>query len=383
LKEGRAAYLAGLHDQYKEAVQVVQEGERGEVEATREGSVERLVAIQSAMLAERQMGLEDTQYYKSLQQQEIEAQRQYDAEQAKQQAEAGREAAANREALAQMDVAALKQHIQLLASTRRQSDQERVADDIQVANAEYAVKAQALMAEAAALDKGDNDYLNKLKALHDKETQLTRQHEIEIAAIKEKATIEMNQRVLSAENRFNDQMLQGLTKVIMGHETFGKMVSQIGEQVVTMALQNALKMAEIALMGKSAKIGEAARAAYTAGAESGGPMAPFVGAAYAAMAIAEMSAFNAGGIVPGYGNVDSVPTMLTPGEGVVPKGVMEGLSDLARNGGFSGGGSVTHVHVRPTYHINTIDGDGMRAALDKHTDVLQGHFENTLRKMNR
>jgi hypothetical protein len=62
---------------------------------------------------------------------------------------------------------------------------------------------------------------------------------------------------------------------------------------------------------------------------------------------------------------------------------MAGLSDMARSGNMGGGGNQYHVHVRPTYHVQTIDGDGMQAALDKHTDVLQRHFENTLRKMNK
>jgi hypothetical protein len=94
-------------------------------------------------------------------------------------------------------------------------------------------------------------------------------------------------------------------------------------------------------------------------------------------------AFEGGGVVPGVGRGDIVPSMLTPGEGIVPGGVMDGLSNMARNGGFDNGRSPITVHVRPTYHVNTIDGDGMQAALEKNTDQLQRHFENSLRRMNR
>ncbi len=87
--------------------------------------------------------------------------------------------------------------------------------------------------------------------------------------------------------------------------------------------------------------------------------------------------------MPGVGNGDVVPAMLTPGEGVVPKGVMEGLSNVAKSGGFSGGGPTYHVHVRPTYHVQSLDTAGMESVLDKHLDTLQRHFERTLRKMNR
>jgi hypothetical protein len=62
---------------------------------------------------------------------------------------------------------------------------------------------------------------------------------------------------------------------------------------------------------------------------------------------------------------------------------MAGLSDLVKAGGMGGGGHTTVVHVRPTYHVNTVDGDGMQDALEKHTDVLTKHFEGALRRMNR
>jgi hypothetical protein len=110
---------------------------------------------------------------------------------------------------------------------------------------------------------------------------------------------------------------------------------------------------------------------------------PVLGAAAAAAVFAGAMAFEGGtDNVPGMGRGDTVPAMLAPGEGVVPGGVMDGLRNMARNGSMGGTTHVTNVHVRPTYHVNTIDGDGMEAALQKHTDVLQKHFEGALRKMN-
>jgi hypothetical protein len=74
--------------------------------------------------------------------------------------------------------------------------------------------------------------------------------------------------------------------------------------------------------------------------------------------------------------------MLTPGEGVVPGGVMDGLRNMARNGGFENG-HTTNVHVKPVYHVQAIDGKGMKDALEKHTETLTKHFEKSLRKMNK
>jgi hypothetical protein len=75
--------------------------------------------------------------------------------------------------------------------------------------------------------------------------------------------------------------------------------------------------------------------------------------------------------------------MLTPGEGVVPGGVMDGLSRMARSGGFDGGGTHYHAHVSPTYHLESLDSAGIERVLSKHSNTLTKHVENTLRKMNR
>jgi hypothetical protein len=75
---------------------------------------------------------------------------------------------------------------------------------------------------------------------------------------------------------------------------------------------------------------------------------------------------------------------LTPGEGVVPGGVMDGLSKMARDGSLSGRGRTTnHAHLHATYNVHTIDGDGMRDALEKNSAQVTQHLEHTLRRMNK
>jgi hypothetical protein len=126
---------------------------------------------------------------------------------------------------------------------------------------------------------------------------------------------------------------------------------------------------------------------WASGAGSAVAKIPFVGPILAPVAAAAgflaAMAFEQGGIVPGTGSGDVVPAMLTPGEGVVPKGVMEGLSNLSKFGGLESGG--THFHVRahfaPTIHA--VDAAGVDRMLEKHGDRFQRHFEGTLRKMNR
>jgi len=55
---------------------------------------------------------------------------------------------------------------------------------------------------------------------------------------------------------------------------------------------------------------------------------------------------------------------------------------MARNGNMQSGPTINH-RQNVTYHVNTIDGDGMKDVLDKHADQLQKHFNNSVRKMNK
>ena len=90
-------------------------------------------------------------------------------------------------------------------------------------NEEYALKLTALSQQIAAL--GGNDYETRLQQLQDKQQQLVQVHANEIAAIKDKAEIERNQRILSTAQRFNDEIASCLTKVLMRHQTFGARIT--------------------------------------------------------------------------------------------------------------------------------------------------------------
>lgn len=359
----------------------LEESERNKIENTDKGSAARLAAIDAALKREEALNLQDTNYYRELLTQRVQAARDEAEQEAKLREESGVKAAEAEAKFANLELAGEKQKQAALETQRRVSAAQKLQEDIAFADAEYGIQTREYARELAALDKAGKDYQNKRQALMDKETQLTQQHENDIAAMREKAEKNADDKIIAEVNRFNDQMLAGLSQVIMGHETFTKMITQLGDQVVSGMIQNALKCAEVAMIGKEADAAKAARQAYNIGVSYGGPLGMVLGPTFAAIAFSTVSGFAQGGIVPGVGDTDSVPAMLTPGEGVIPKGVMEALSDRARSA--PDGGKHVTVHVRPTYHVQTIDGDGMKAALDKHTDVLQRHFEGVLRKMNR
>ena len=102
------------------------------------------------------------------------------------------------------------------------------------------------------------------------------------------------------------------------------------------------------------------------------------------MAFASVMAFNEGtDSVPGVGRGDVTPAMLTPGEGVVPGGVMDGLSKVARSGGFDSQGPKIHAPMTFAPTIQAIDATGVDAMLKTHADLFHKQAVSTLRKLNK
>jgi hypothetical protein len=170
----------------------------------------------------------------------------------------------------------------------------------------------------------------------------------------------------------------------MQHETFGKMMMGIGDQVAQGMLENAIKSIMANDMTKESDAASAARKAFLAGWHFPWPvnivMAPMLGA----LAFASAMAFEGGGIVPGGGKGDVTPAMLTPGEAVLPKKLTEGLSNAADHGGMSGGGGDTHIHKHTHNHNwHAIDGASVDRMLSNHADKFEKHVEGHFRKMNR
>jgi molecular chaperone GrpE (heat shock protein) len=286
--------------------------------------------------------------------------------------------------MAELSLAAEKQAIALADSARRVSREQQAAEEERLANEEYEIKKAALDKEVEALDKSGNDYLNKLKALQDKETQLTRQHENEIAAIKDKATEQSNQSIISSYQRMVDATSRGLTQSILGHQTWAKMLTSLGDQVVSGMMENAIKSVMLDDFDKERDAAKAARKFFLAGAQLPFPANIIAAPVLAAGAFATVMAFADGTDgVPGVGRGDTVPAMLTPGEGVVPGGVMDGLRAVARNGGFDGGGTTYQVHAPLHLHVDALDASGVDKVLTKHQPIFQRHFETTLRKLNK
>lgn len=365
---------------YNRDLQALRESEREKIDATRQGSEARLAAIDAAIRTEQDHHLEGTQQYRELLTERIQLARQMAEDDRKDKETAAREAADDAEKMAMLRLAAEKIHA---AVNPRQSMNQQLAEQEKFAKEEYDIKMKYLQQQIAGLNQSGREYLNRLKQLQDEEKQLTQAHQNELDAIKEKAENRRNNSVLDSENKFHDAVSRGLTQSIMGHETWSRMVLSLGDQVVSGMIQNAIKSMLADDMTKERDAAYAARQGFKAGLHFPFPANIVMAPVLAAGMFAQVMAFASGTEgVPGVAKGDVVPALLTPGEGVVPGGVMDGLRNVARNGGFQQQGQTVHVHVRPTYNVQTIDGDGLHAVLEKHSDQLDQHFRSTLRRMN-
>jgi hypothetical protein len=364
------------------AIEHLQQGEREKIEATEKGSSARLAAIEASIKEENTRGLQETSFYRQLLTARVETVREMAQEEIRVKEEAGKEAAAHETKMGELRIAAEREHQQLINSSHRVTAQQHMAQETQLENEEYALKVAAYAREIAALDANGKNYQNKLRAIQDRETELTKQHENKLTQIKDSAEKERNARIASAEQHMIEEYARGFSQVIMGHQSFASMMASIGDQILSAMIQDAFMLETVQGRKRLSDARTAASSAFEWGWEHGGVAAPILAPVLAAGAFTAAMAFEKGGMVPGVGRGDIVPAMLSPGEHVDDKELTDGLRGMVRNGGAS---AATHVSVnyRPVYHVQTIDGDGIRGTLTAHADEFQKHFEQTLRKLNR
>jgi hypothetical protein len=368
-------------ENYRNAVARLQESEKEKITATDKGSQERLAAIDAAIKEENAKGLQDTGFYKSLLTSRIETTKQMIDEENRLRAEAGKQEADHTLKMGELDIAARKIQSQLKLSAMMNAQKAQLANAIAFANEDAKLKQESLQNDISSLDKSAKDYENKLKALQNKELELTREHENEITQLKAKAEEERNARSISALRKLEDSMASGLTRSLMGQESFSKSMLAVWDQVAAGMIKNALTAIAADDMSKPHDAAKAAREMYKAGLKFPFPAQIVMAPLLAAGAFATVMAFESGGIVPGIGKGDIVPARLEPGEAVLPKRFTEGLQNEAKFGKQQN--SMPDVHHHHTYHINAIDGASVKGMLEQHSDTFERHFHGTLRKMNK
>jgi len=355
-------------------LRLLEQAEDEKIEAEEKGSSARLAVLDAAIKEEESKGLQDTEHYRGLRKQRVEDDRQIAEESAR-----VKDAAIKQEIAAEDEAAKEKtRHSRAMSAIQKPKGVNDFSAKAAELQKEYQANHDELMKELADTEKMGKAKVAEARKINAQIEALDKKHldqEKELDAERVQAG---KVAAMETANAFGQSML----RVAQGHESMAKAAQAAFEKMVSASLQAALM--EVA-HEKTAQLAHAESAAAAAfHAMAGIPVVgPALGAVAAAATFAAAMAFENGGIVPDTGSGDIVPAMLTPGEGVVPKGVMEGLSNLARNGNMGGSTSVTHVHIHHSPTIHALDSEGMDRVLEKNSAVLQKHFEGTLRKMNR
>jgi hypothetical protein len=288
---------------------------------------------------------------------------------------------AHTERMAKLNLAAETEAAKHSLAMKRSTFQQALDAQIAAENQSYKVDQDSLEAQIGNLDKNEKNYQAKLQGLYDKEQELTKQHENKLTQIRDRAEEERNRSILAAEERLVSELSSSIAQTLVMNKNLGQAMRQIGEQMLEGVISNTLKMIA---MNNYEQFSEAKiAAARTYASISGIPyVGPFLAPELAAAAFAAVMAFNEGGIVPGYGNGDSVPAILTPGETVLPQPISQGLQNVIASGDVSGSKGDTHVnaHFAPTIHA--LDAEGVDRVLTKHADRFHKALVAQARKRN-
>jgi hypothetical protein len=294
-----------------------------------------------------------------------------DAERNKIAQDLGKEEADTTRKMAERKYQAAEEAIKQMEKLGQMHGQAVVDAEVKAQNDVYKAQMQAYQLEIGALDKNSKDYEVKLKAMQDRELELTRDHETKLTQIVTQAEEERKQKVIQAENQMGNVAAETAAKSIIQGKNMEQAFERVGGQMMQTALTNLLQIETV--QGRK-RLGDARTAAADAFESAGNPI---LGGIEAAGAFAAVMAFASGGIVPGVEKNDVVPAMLTPGEAVLPKNLVD---NLKQSGGAPQNGD-THIHRHyHEYHMHAIDGPSVERMLEKHADKFEKHAESHFRK---
>ena len=294
------------------------------------------------------------------------------AAEAKTQDALAKESANMQTAMARIQSSAEEQEARHRLAMRQSTEAKATAAEIQAVQRRADVELAALDRDSAQLAlHGDKDRA-KLQEIEDKKTQIIQKAANEQTKIREDAEAKQYADVYKAEEKMADAVAKNIAKSIVESKNMAQAFRQTGTQMLELAMENTLKMIMLGNMKQARDAAHAAASAYKWVMEdvpwpASAALAPAAGAA----AFAGVMAFSGGGEVPGIGNDDSVPAMLTPGETVIDKSLTDSLKNNVGGGGHT-------FNFAPVIHA--VDGQGVDRMLQKHSSKFEAHMVSTLRK---
>lgn len=359
-------------EHYKEAVADLQESEKEKISATRAGSNERLAAIDAAIKEENAKGLQDTSFYRGLQEEKVRITEAM-AEQVKRiQSQLGAEEEKYEEASAKITEKSAQEHFANMLKMRQLSIAQAVQAERVAAGELYNAEVEGLNKQLATLDRMDPEFVVKQTAINNKMLLAKQQYYAQAESITEKGEEQLYKLVHTGEERMADDISKTISKDILEHKNLAQSLEKTGEQMLETMLTNIIKGM---LLQDMKKEHDASTAAADAFASAGNPI---LGAIMAAAAFTAVMAFAQGGEVPGHGSGDTVPAMLTPGETVVTKALTDQVKSA--EGGQRGLKGIT---VNYNASASSFTSAGIKDVMEQHGKEFVGHLQRQLRKGNR
>ena len=383
-RQAAEAEEKAFEEKYKEAVSALQEAEKQKIDATKTGSMARIAAIEAAIKEEQSKGLQDTAYYKELQLAKVNAVKDRAQMQEKIETDIAKASMDNETKMAALTNATEDQQAKFQLAMRRSTAQQALDAEVDSENRRYQATQAASARDLAFLQQDGEKNAAAIKQVHDKIEQETQSHENKLTQIRETAEEQRNKKILASETQLEEGITRNMAQTLVTGKNLAQSMEKLGAQMLEGVVSHTLMMITTQDWQRASDAKTAAANAY-ASVSAIPVVGPFLAPEAAAGAFAAVMAFDGGGIVPGInGGRDSVNAVLGPEEMVLPAPLSTGLQQMIKDGvaGNKNAGD-THLHYSNTYHVNTIDGDGMREALEAHSDMVQGHIQGVLRKRNK
>jgi hypothetical protein len=371
-------------ENFKAVVSALQQAEKQKIEATRAGSAARVAAIEAAIKEEQAHGLQDTAYFKELQQAKVNAVRENNDQMEKLNDAMHREEMEGAQKMAALRNATNNKQAQFELAMRQISAAQAEQAELNSENVRFAITQEASAKYLAFLQQDGTKNAAAIKQIHDKIEQETQAHENKLTQIRETAEEQRNKRILASETQLEEGIARNMAQTLVTGKNLAQSMEKMGAQMLEGMVSHTLMMIMTQDWQRASDARTAAANAY-ASVSAIPVVGPVLAPEAAAGAFAAVMAFEGGGIIPGVsGGRDSVNAVLEPEEMVLPRTLSSGLQKMIRDGGANNKGGDTHIHVQSHVHNpQALDADGMHDILEAHADTIAAHVSNHFRKQNK
>jgi hypothetical protein len=275
--------------------------------------------------------------------------------------------------------------IEMEMEAKRRANTLTVEEERRYQNRIFEIQRAAIKRKVEFLNENDPDTPEKKRKLLFQLEEIEKEHQL-------RQTIFLKswgQTVRGALTEISSMFADAVIGWMQHFQTFGQAMAQLWNSIASMVLRNVFTVILAMELETNATKREAAKQVFIKAKAAAAsvfhkvmealpfPADVIVAPIAAAGVFASMMAFatfNKGGLVPGQGNSDTVPALLTPGEVVLPRQLAgPGLALLTGND-RAGSGSRGTVNVHQHNNFSALDGKSVGRVVRKSRRELEREF---------